>query len=77
MSAYRAVKHFVVTWENGKILVSQAREIIPRQTYQIIQQPPPYIEYVRNFTPEMTFPQYRSTKGIGLGETAKIKSSLT
>ncbi len=76
MSAYRAVKHFVVTWENGKILVSQAREIVPRQTYQIIQQPKPYMECAWNFTPEMTFPQYK-TKGIGLGETAKIKSSLT
>jgi hypothetical protein len=77
MSAYRAVKHFVVTWENGRILISQAREIVPRQTYQIIQQPKPYMECAWNMNSEITFPHYKSTKGIGLGETAKIKSSLT
>jgi hypothetical protein len=76
MSAYRAVKHFIVTWENGKLLVSQAREVIPRHTYQIIHQQKPYAECSWNFTPEVVFPQYK-TKGIGLGERAKIKSEST
>ncbi len=80
MSAYRNIKHFVVTWENGKILVSRAREIVPYRTYEIVQQPKPYVECFWNFSPEVSLPFAKgtgATKGIGLGEKTKIKSCLS
>lgn len=75
MSAYRTVKHFVVSWENGKLLISRAREIIPNRTYEIIKDPKPYVECF--WTPEQ--PQYamKAVKGIGLGERAKINSTMS
>lgn len=76
MSAYRAVKHFVVSWENGKILVSRAREIVPNRTYEIIRDQKPYAECV--WIPELPYYTVKSnTKGIGLGERAKINSSMS
>jgi hypothetical protein len=69
---YRGIKHFVVTWENGKILVSRAREVIPNRTYEIVHTPPPL---------ECPWKHLQSSilkvDGIGLGETTKIKSSLS
>jgi hypothetical protein len=76
MSASRNLKHFVVTWENGKVLVSRAREIVPYRTYEIIQRPQPYIECIWNLSPEKTLPCV-NYKGIGLGERSKIKSCLS
>lgn len=71
----RSVKHFVVSWENGKILVSRAREIIPNRTYEIVHMPPPSFECAWNAV-QPSFPK-PETKGIGLGERTKIKSSLS
>lgn len=48
----RAIRHFIVTWENGKMLVSRAREIVPKRTYEIIQDPEPRMESYWKFTPE-------------------------
>lgn len=70
MSTLRAVKHFVVTWENGRLLVSRAREIVPKQTYQIIQDPKPFAQCSWNFGPELQIPLQAK-----LVETPKKKSS--
>lgn len=36
--AHRSIKHFVVSWEAGKLLISRAREVVPNRVYEI---PPP------------------------------------
>lgn len=69
MLPYRAIRHFVVTLDRGKILISQAREIVPNQVYEIIHLPDlvrcPYEEKKNEVV-----------KGIGLGETTKIKCQM-
>lgn len=76
MSMYRHIKHFVVTWENGMLRVSQAREIIPHQTYEIIQTPKPFSECIMNFTPT-TLPSLPKVNSSGLGESVKKNSLLS
>ena len=72
---FRTVKHFVVTWENGKILVSRAREIVPNRTYEILHTSPPFAEC--NWLLQESIQKKPEGNGIGLGETTKIKSSVT
>jgi hypothetical protein len=41
MYSHNTVKHFVLTLEKGKILISRAREIVPNRSYEIIYTPKP------------------------------------
>ena len=65
----RAIKHFVVTWKNGKLLISQAREIVPNRVYEIVKFPEPQLGCSWNFGSEQTFPIHQ------LGIKEKKKSS--
>ncbi len=76
MSMYRHIKHFVVTWENGMLRVSQAREIIPNRTYEIIQTPKPFSECIMNFAPPQ-IPSLPKVNCKGLGESVKKNSLLS
>ncbi len=78
MSAIRHIKHFVVSWENGILRISQAREIIPNRTYEIIQDVKPFGECIKNFNPiPVSFKPKLEFKGIGLGESVKKNSCLS
>jgi hypothetical protein len=78
MSAYRYTKHFIVTWENGIVRVSQAKEIVPNRTYEILQHSKPLGECIMNFHPTSTSfkPPYH-LKGLDLGERLEKNSCLS
>ncbi len=69
MIPYRTVRHFVITLDKGKILISKAREVVPKHMYEVIQLPDllqcPYEEKLQG-----------KGIGIGLGETTKIKGQI-
>lgn len=73
---YRHIKHFVVTWENGMLRVSQAREIIPHRTYEIIQAPKPFSECIMNFT-HTSLPSLPKVNSSNHGESVKKNSLLS
>jgi hypothetical protein len=69
-SSFRYAKHFLVTWENGKFLVAQAREIVPYRTYEIIQSTkPPYEMCLASIIDQ----KKELPNGIGLGESLRKK----
>ena len=72
-SSSRIIRHFVLTVGNGKFVLSQAREIVPNRTYEILHVPRPLV--TAQWSPEKDLlPQLFS--GM-YGEPQKIKSELS
>jgi hypothetical protein len=59
MSLNRGAKYFILTLEKGSFILSRAREVVPKRTYEVIQPLKPSVEFVWNL------------EGIGLGESTK------
>ena len=79
--ASRHAKHFVITLDNGRLLVSRAREIVPNFRYEIVHIPSSLLEWlwpIQNPSPHAMWAPTTATRelreaslkkqGIGLGE---------
>jgi hypothetical protein len=65
----RFTRHFVITVENGRLLVSRAKEVIPNRTYEIIDIPTSFLDCLWPVNHSVREPPFRvAYQDVGLGE---------
>ena len=46
----RSIRHFIVSWDAGKLIVSPAREVIPNYVYEIMNPEKPCESVYKSFS---------------------------
>ncbi len=72
-SSSRVIRHFVLTVGNGKFILSQAKEIVPNRTYEILQVPRPLVTAQLSPYKDLLPPLFTAK----YGGPQKIKSELS
>ena len=75
MNSYYSIKHFIVTLEKGRVIVSRARELVPNHTYEIIRQPKP-LALVQWNLPVIEPTNLQPSFGIRIEESVKRKTEF-